>query len=287
MIAVFKHELKSYFQSMSAYVFGTFLLFFVGIFTMIYNLQVAISNFEYVMESLCLIFIVIVPILTMRVIAEERKQKTDQLLYSLPLTMSEIVLGKYLALLVVFAIPLSIVCIYPIILSLFGNVYLPVLFGTIFAFFVLGSCLISIGLYISSTTESQTVSAGICFVAMVGSYYLSTLTDYISSSAMGSLVALFICCILMAWIIKIMTNNSLFGFIVGLFSMLMIFVLYIFKPELFVGLLPTIVSKISLFDHFSVFVNGTFDLNGIVYYITLLIFFVYLTIQSMEKRRYN
>ena len=124
MTAVLKHELRAYFHSLTAYVFGAFLLAFVGIGAMMYNLQAAVSNFEYVLSFGCLVFVVIVPILTMRVIAEERKQKTDQLLYSLPITTTQVVIGKYLALLTVYLIPLCIICIYPLIFSQFGDVYL-------------------------------------------------------------------------------------------------------------------------------------------------------------------
>ena len=113
MIAVFKHELKNYFHSFTAYVFGAFLLAIVGIGAMLYNLQAAVSNFEYVLSFGMIIFVVIVPILTMRVIAEERKQKTDQLLYSLPISTVQVIMGKYLALLVVYLIPLLIISIYP------------------------------------------------------------------------------------------------------------------------------------------------------------------------------
>lgn len=123
MTAVLKHELRAYFHSLTAYVFGAFLLAFVGIGAMMYNLQAAVSNFEYVLSFGCLVFVVIVPILTMRVIAEERKQKTDQLLYSLPITTTQVVIGKYLALLTVYLIPLCIICIYPLIFSQFGDVY--------------------------------------------------------------------------------------------------------------------------------------------------------------------
>ena len=94
MIAVLKHELRTYFRSLTAYVFGAFLLLFIGIGSVLYNLQAAVSNFEFVLSFSCLVFVVIVPILTMRVIAEERKQKTDQLLYSLPITTTQVVLGK-------------------------------------------------------------------------------------------------------------------------------------------------------------------------------------------------
>ena len=87
MRAVFRHELSSYFTGVTGYVFSAFLLLFTGIYTMVYNLQSASVHFEYVLGSMSFVFLIIVPILTMRVLAEERRQKTDQLLYSLPLTM--------------------------------------------------------------------------------------------------------------------------------------------------------------------------------------------------------
>ena len=117
MTAVFKHELRSYFHSLTAYVFGAFLLAFIGIGAMLYNLQAAVSNFEYVLSFASLVFVVIVPVLTMRVLAEERRQKTDQLLYSLPITTVQIIAGKYLALLVLYLIPLAIIAVYPLIFA--------------------------------------------------------------------------------------------------------------------------------------------------------------------------
>lgn len=102
MIAVLKHELSGYFHSLTAYIFSAFLLAFVGIGALIYNIQSAVANFEYVLGYVCLGLVVIIPILTMRIIAEERKQKTDQLLYSLPIRTFQIVMGKYIALLAVF-----------------------------------------------------------------------------------------------------------------------------------------------------------------------------------------
>lgn len=73
MIAVFKHEIRNYFHTMTAYVFGAFLLAFTGMGATLYNLQAAVSNFEFVLSFGSLIFVVIVPVLTMRVIAEEKK----------------------------------------------------------------------------------------------------------------------------------------------------------------------------------------------------------------------
>ena len=144
MTAVFKHELRSYFHSLTAYVFGAFLLAFIGIGAMRYNLQAAVSNFEYVLSFASLVFVVIVPVLTMRVLAEERRQKTDQLLYSLPITTVQIIAGKYLALLVLYLIPLAIIAVYPLIFAQFGDVYLLTSYGSILAFFLLGAALIAV-----------------------------------------------------------------------------------------------------------------------------------------------
>ena len=139
MKAVFKHELRQYFDSMTAYVFGAFLLLFIGIGSMLYNLQSAVSNFEFVLNFASIVFVVIVPVLTMRTLSEERKQKTDQLLYALPISTTQVILGKYAALLLVFLIPLCFVALYPLLFSQFGEVYLPTAYGSLFAFFLQGA----------------------------------------------------------------------------------------------------------------------------------------------------
>ena len=150
MTAVLRHEWRLYFHSLTAYVFGAFLLAFVGIGALMYNIQQAVSSFELVLSFGCLIFVVIVPILTMRIIAEERKQKTDQLLYALPITTTQVVVGKYLALLTVYLIPLAVICLYPLIFAQYGDVYLLTAYGSLLAFFLLGAALIAVGVFLSS-----------------------------------------------------------------------------------------------------------------------------------------
>lgn len=213
MIAVLKHELRLYFHSLTAYVFGAFLLAFVGIGAMLYNIQAAVSNFEFVLSFGSLVFVVIVPILTMRVIAEERKQKTDQLLYALPITTTQVILGKYLALLVVYLIPLALISLYPLLFAQFGEVYLPTSYGSILAFFVLGAALIALGVFISSLTDNQGFAAGIGIAAILLNYYSVSLSEYISSTAFGSLAALCVLVVLLAMLVKYLTkkrNPSLF-----------------------------------------------------------------------------
>ncbi len=192
-----------------------FSYFFAGIFTMVYNLKSALTNFEYVLGNMSFVFLVIVPILTMRVLAEERRQKTDQLLYSLPLTMTKVVLGKYAAMLMML-LSQSIVCLYPLILSSFGHVYLPASFSAIAGFFFLGAALLAIGMFISSVTDSQAVAAGLCFVAMLLNYYISSLASYVSTSSFASFAAFTILILVLAVIIRLMTKSSFAALLVGI-----------------------------------------------------------------------
>jgi ABC-2 type transport system permease protein len=287
MRAVLRHELRTYFHSLTAYIFGAFLLMFVGIGSMLYNIQAAVSNFEYVLSFGSMIFVVIVPILTMRVIAEERKQKTDQLLYSLPVSTTEVIFGKYLALLIVYLIPLCIVAIYPLIFAQFGDVYLLTSYGSILAFFVMGAALIAVGVFISSLTDNQGFAAGIGIAVILLNYYSVSLAEYVSSTAIGSAISLFVVAIILGLIINHLTRNENLAYGVTLVMMFIVVITYFIDSTKFEGLIPNIMTKLSLFDRFSTFVNGIFDMTGIVYYLTVIAFFLFLSVQSLEKRRYN
>ena len=287
MIAVLKHELRLYFHSLTAYVFGAFLLAFVGIGAMLYNIQAAVSNFEFVLSFGSLVFVVIVPILTMRVIAEERKQKTDQLLYALPITTTQVILGKYLALLVVYLIPLALISLYPLLFAQFGEVYLPTSYGSILAFFVLGAALIALGVFISSLTDNQGFAAGIGIAAILLNYYSVSLSEYISSTAFGSLAALCVLVVLLAMLVKYLTKNETLAYFGAGGLLVLIMGFYMYGSTRFEGLLTQVMANLSLFERFYVFVNGVFDMTAIVYYLTVIIFFLFLAVQSLEKRRYN
>lgn len=287
MIAVLKHELRLYFHSLTAYVFGAFLLAFVGIGSMLYNLQAAVSNFEYVLSFGCLVFVVIVPILTMRVIAEERKQKTDQLLYSLPITTTQVIMGKYLSLLTVYLIPLCIICLYPLIFSQFGDVYLLTSYGSILGFFIMGAALLALGLFISSLTDNQGFAAGIGIAVILLNYYSVSLSEYISSTSFGSVAAICVLIFILAAVIRHLTKNEKLAYGIGVLLFTVTMVTYYLEPTKFEGLLPNIMTKLSLFQRFYSFVNGVFDMTAIVYYVTFAAFFLFLSVQSLEKRRYN
>ena len=287
MKAVFKHELRQYFDSMTAYVFGAFLLLFIGIGSMLYNLQSAVSNFEFVLNFASIVFVVIVPVLTMRTLSEERKQKTDQLLYALPISTTQVILGKYAALLLVFLIPLCFVALYPLLFSQFGEVYLPTAYGSLFAFLLLGAALIAVGVFLSSLTDNQGLAAGLGIGAILLNYYSVSLSEYVSSTAIGSLVTFAVLIVCLGLIIRALTRNDMLSIAVGLVLLAALIGVYALDGTALEGLLPDIMKTLSLFSRFSVFVNGVFDLTGVVYFLSVTVFFLFLAVQSMEKRRYN
>jgi ABC-2 type transport system permease protein len=231
--------------------------------------------------------VVIVPILTMRVIAEERKQRTDQLLYSLPITTTQVVLGKYLALLVVYLIPLCIVSFYPLFFSQFGDVYLPTSYGSLFAFFLMGAALIALGVFISSLTDNQGFAAGIGIAVILFNYYSVTLAEYVSSTALGSVIALVVLIFLLAAVIQYLTKNEKLSYGVGIVLVAAVYITYFVDQSKFEGLLPAIMKQLSLFDRFDSFVSGVFDMTAVVFYLSVVAFFLFLSVQSLEKRRYN
>ena len=287
MTAVFKHELRSYFHSLTAYVFGAFLLAFVGIGAMLYNIQAAVSNFEYVLSFGSLIFVVIVPVLTMRTIAEERRQKTDQLLYALPVTTVQVILGKYLALLVLYLIPLVIISVYPLIFAQFGEVYLPTSYSSILAFFILGAALLALGMLISSLTENQGLAAGVGVAVILFNYYSVSLSEYVGSSAIGTAGALIVLILVLGFVIRFVTRNENLAYGVCCVLIAVVAVVYFADNTALEGLLPELMKKLSLFERFNTFVNGIFDMTSIVFYLSVTAFFLFLSVQSLEKRRYN
>ena len=287
MKAIFKHELRLYFESMTAYFFGAFLLLFIGIGSMLYNLRSAVSNFEFVLSFAAIVFVVIVPVLTMRCLSEERKQKTDQLLYSLPITTTQVVLGKYGALLVVFLLPLCFIALYPLMFAQFGEVYLPTAYGSLVAFFLMGAALLAVGVFLSSLTDNQGLAAGLGIGTILLNYYCVSLSEYVSSTAAGTAIALLVLIAALGFLVKALTRSVPAGLGTGVLLLTGLGICYALDSTALEGLLPAMMKKISLFERFNTFVNGVFDLTNVVYFLSVTLFFLFLTVESLEKRRYN
>ncbi len=287
MIAVWKREIASYYKSVTGWLLAAFLLIFAGIYCMAYNLSGYYAKFEYVLSAISFIYLIAVPIISMRTLAEEKRQKTDQLLYSLPMRLSSVVIGKYLGMLIVLAVPVLSMALYPLILSQFGAIHYASVYGALLAFYLLGACLLSIGLFISSVSESQVASAVITLVAMLLLYFMNGLASYISTESSASLIALMILVVVFAVILQLLAKNPIISVLTAVVGCGALYLWYSSNTSFFSGLFASMLASISVFDRFDTFTDGVFDLTAIVYYLSIICVFLFLTVQSMEKRRWN
>lgn len=287
MFAIYKKELKNYFINMTGYIFIGFILAITGIFTTLINLISTYPSFENVLSNITIVFLLIVPILTMRSVAEERHSKTDQLLYSLPVSVTQIVLAKYLAMFTVFLIPVGIIGLYPLILSIFGTVYLGTAYGALLGFTLLGAALIAIGMFMSSLTESQVIAAVTSFGVIFAMYLMSAIASLIPAGAMASLIAFAVVVLIFAAIVYSLTKNSTVAGITAAAGAFILAGIYFINSSIFDGLFANVLNWLSVFDRFSAFTTGLFDLTSVVYYVSLIVLFVFATVQSVEKRRWS
>ena len=288
MKAIYKREVSSYFNSMIGWIFVAVLTVFIGIYFFAYNLFQGYPSFSPSLGSSLFIFMVVVPILTMRSMADERHTKTDQLLLTAPVSVTAVVLGKYFAMLTVFAVPVAIACLCPLIIALNGTAFLLADYGAILAFFLLGAVEIAVGMLISSLTESQIIAAVGTFGLLLLLYLWDGLVGFLPSTAVGSLLGFFVVLILVCFLINALSNNwkVTAGVLVAGAAVLIAF--YLRDSSVFANLLPDVLGKFSLlsaFDSFST--DHVFDVPGILLYLSISALLVFLTVQVIQKRRWN
>ena len=287
MRAVYLKELRLNFTGFTGYLYGAFILLFVGIYTMAINLSGGYAQFEYVLESMAFIYLIACPVLTMRAFAEEKRSKTDQLLYSLPIRLSDVVVGKYLAMLTVSLLPVAVVSVYPLLLSGYGHVDMRSAYASILMFFLLGACLTSIGMFISSVTENQVTSAVVTLVIMLITYFMTSLASYVSTASSSSLIALSALALVLAAIVYLFTKNLSVAFLTAAALVGALLIAYAIDVSAFSGLFPALMKKLSLFERFYGTIGGMFDLTAIVYYLSIIGVFLFFTTETLEKRRWS
>lgn len=287
MRAVYLKELKLNFTGFTGYLYGAFILLFVGIYTMAINLSGGYAQFDYVLESMAFIYLIACPVLTMRAFAEEKRSKTDQLLYSLPIRLSDVVVGKYLAMLTVSLLPVAVVSVYPLLLSGYGHVDMRSAYASILMFFLLGACLTSIGVFISSVTENQVTSAVVTLVIMLITYFMTSLASYVSTASSSSLIALSALALVLAAIVYLFTKNLSVAFLTAAPLVGALLIAYAIDASAFSGLFPALMKKLSLFERFYGTIGGMFDLTAIVYYLSIIGVFLFFTTETLEKRRWS
>lgn len=288
MLAIYKREFKSYFQSMIGCVFVAFLVAFTGIYFTAYNLNAGYPYFSYTLSGSLIVFIVGIPLITMRSFAEERKNKTDQLLLTAPVSLTKIVLGKYLAMISVVAIPNLIFCLFPLLIKMNGTAYLKTDYISIGVFFLLGCVYVAIGMFMSALTESQMIAFITTFGLLLVLYLWNGIIGFLPSSAIGSLIGLIVIFTILVAYVYHMTENWMLSAVLEVIGVVASVVTYIVKSSLFENLLTKILGKLALADVFTDITNNHIvDITGIVLYLSVIVIFIVLTIQAIQKRRWS
>ena len=288
MLAIYKRELKSYFHSMTGCVFIAFLVMFTGIYFMAYNLNAGYPYFSYTLSGSLIVFLVGIPLLTMRSFSEERKTKTDQLLLTAPVSLTKVVLGKYFAMVTVLAVPNVIFCLFPLLIKLQGNAYLLVDYSSIAVFFLLGCVYLAIGMFMSSLTESQIIAFISTFGILLLLYLWDGILSFLPSSAFSGMIGILLILTLIVVYIYHMTKNWMLAAGIEAVGIAAALIVYFVKSSLYENLLTKLLGRLVLADVFmNISSSNIVDVSGLLLYVSILIIFVFLTIQTIQKRRWS
>lgn len=288
MLAIYKRELKSYFHSMTGCVFIAFLVMFTGIYFMAYNLNAGYPYFSYTLSGSLIVFLVGIPLLTMRSFSEERKTKTDQLLLTAPVSLTKVVLGKYFAMVTVLAVPNVIFCLFPLLIKLQGTAYLLVDYSSIEVFFLLGCVYLAIGMFMSSLTESQIIAFISTFGILLLLYLWDGILSFLPSSALSGMIGILLILTLIVVYIYHMTKNWMLAAGIEAVGIVTALIVYFVKSSLYENLLTKLLGRLALADVFmNISSSNIVDVSGLLLYVSILIIFVFLTIQTIQKRRWS
>lgn len=236
MKAIFKKEFLSYMHSVVGFLFMAVTIFFFALYATAYHMVSGYPYISYTLSAIIFLFLLAIPILSMRILAEERKQRTDQLILTAPISVGKIVLGKYLAMASIFMIPVVLICLFPFYLQNFGTVPMGETYTAILAFMLYGLTCIAVGLFVSSITESQVIAAVLSFGILFITYMMSGIQDLTSST------------------------GNLLTRLLGVFDFQI---------------------------RFAAMTNGILDVTAVVYFVSVICLLLFLTVQSIQKRRYS
>lgn len=287
MIAIFKREFKSYYSGMMGWLLTGVMLLFGGLYFTAANLQGGYTNFTISLYSFVIVLLIFIPLLCMRSFAEEKRSKTDQLLLTSPVSVSGIVMGKYLALLAMFAVPVAIFSLYPLIMLLLGGVDLVASYAGILGYFFMGAACIAVCMYLSTLTENQIIAALSGFGVLLVAYLLPSIQTLFTTGS-GLAMAAFVVILLAASVIVGLRSRTLtLGAGVFLVGFVLLTILFNTKSASLTSAFTSVLGALALFEPFLEFVNGLFSVTALVYYLGVIVLFLFLTEQALEKRRWN
>ena len=288
MIPIFKKEIRTYFTQMMGYIFLAFMLVLMGLFFTLMNLMFRDANFQFVLANTSIFFLFLIPILTMRLFSEEARHKTDQLLFTSPLSVAQIVLGKFLAALALFLVAVAVTALFPLMLSRFAE-SMPVsrIVGTYIGWVLIGVSCIAVGVFISVLTDNQIIAAVGTFAALFLMFLMDAFAMSMPTSAFASLAFVGLIIVGVAGIWFNSTRNIISSVVVAALGLAVAIGLYMFNNLIFDGIIVRVLLWFSVYARFDSFTAGILTISDIVYYVSFCVLFIYLSINVIEKRRWR
>ena len=286
MIAIMSREFRTYFQTPAGYIFMGLFLLVSGFFFTVGNLVSGSSYFTNFLQSILFLYLLAVPLLTMRLLSEERRQRTDQLLLTSPITVADIVLGKFFAAFVVFMITLLVTVLYAIVVGIFGDLAVWQTVGGYIGFSLLGASFISVGVLISAVSENQVSSAFFTFFALLLIWFLNLVKSVAPVDPISSTVFAAVIVVALAAFFFANTKSFVTAAAVVLVGAATIVVLHLAAPQVFDGLIAEVLDWFSLLERFDSFTLGLIELEEAVFYLSFTSVFLFVTVRVIEKRRW-
>ena len=290
MTAIFKREVRSSFHGMIGYVLTAFMLAATAIYFVALNLGYGLTDFGYyTLYRTTFVLLLYIPVLTMRSLAEERRSRTDQLLLTSPVSVWGIVLGKFFAMAVIFAIPCLVDAVMILILWGLGSTTtaLAANFAGLLCYFLLGCAAIAIGEFLSGLTENQIIAAVMGVAVLLLAYMMPSLRSMFNA---GSAVALAVFTGI-AGAASLAAGLRTRSFVLGCLTFAVLCLgltgLFLLRSAWLTEAFSAVLSALCLFTPFEDFVNNSFSIPAVVYYLTVTAVFLFFTAQSIEKRRWN
>lgn len=287
MTAIFKREFKSCFTGMIGWVIAAVSLFFLGLYFTNRNLLYASSDFASVLYTMTMILLFLLPAISMRSFAEERKNKTDQLLLTSPVSIPAIVAGKFLAELAVFALPLAVAVVMPLLLQAFGTVSLVAAYSALLGYLLLGGACLAVGTWISALTENQILAYLATFGALLVAYLMNGIQTMFTTGNLLAFIVFMIVLLVASVLVGVICKRLAAGAAVFCAGAVVLFVLFQLRPAWLLTAFNAVLSALALFEPFKDIVGGMFSIPAIVYYLSVMGLFLFLTGQALARRRWN
>ncbi len=286
MIAIMIREFRTYFQTPVGYVFMGLFLLVAGFFFTFGNLMNNSSYYTSFLGNILFLYLFAVPLLTMRLLSEERRQRTDQLLLTSPITVVDIVLGKFFAAMLVFLVTLLVTVLYAVVVGIFGDLAVWQTVGGYIGFALLGSSFIALGILVSAVSENQVSAAFFTFFALLFIWFLNLVKTVAPTDPTASTIFAAALVLGLAGFFFANTKSWIASGAVVLLGAAAIVVLHLLHPPFFNGLIPDVLDWFSLLDRYDGFTLGLLKLQEVVFYLSFTSIFLFVTIRMVEKRRW-